>query len=143
MALPTFPSHKSKLIDSIKQRVEARVLRVLATSLTSEQNKELSEKVKQENLNEEEIIDYLVKTPQRLNSNYSRHGRSYTEMKEETDTLMQVATVEGFGAKGDPTPRNRKRNTALQVALFTQEQKTQRHRLPTNLPTPPVSNQYY
>jgi len=138
---------KSKLIDSIKQRVEARVLRVLATSLTSEQNKELSEKVKRENLNEEEIIDYLVKNAPNASTAITRAMEDlYTEMKEETDTLMQVATVEAVSGQKETQPPAQTENVTQAPpsgAVHTRTEDTTASPAGTNQPTPPVSNQYY
>lgn len=138
---------KSKLIDSIRQRVEARVLRVLATSLTNEQNKELSEKVKQENLNEEAIIDYLVKNAPNASTAISRAMEDlYMEMKEETDTLMQVATVEAVAGQNNaqsPTPTADVTEAPQSGAMHAKVEEATESPANASQPTPPVNNQYY
>jgi len=83
---------KGNLVDSIKERVEARVLRTLMTSLTKEQTKELNIEVEEKSLSEEAIINMLVeKAPNASTAILSALDDLYMEMKEETDMLWKAA----------------------------------------------------
>jgi len=83
---------KSELIDAIKERIETRVLRVLMTSLTEEQNKNLEEKVKAENLDEKAIIEFISReAPNASAMIVSALDDLYMEMKQEVDTLTRAA----------------------------------------------------
>lgn len=83
---------RADLVDAIKERIETRVLRVLMTSLTEEQTKQLEEKVKAENLDEKAIIEFISReAPNASQMIVSALDDLYMEMKEEVDTLTRAA----------------------------------------------------
>jgi hypothetical protein len=99
---------KGQLVDAVKQRVEARVLRTLMTSLTEEQTKELNTEIEGKGLSEEAIINLLVeKAPNASTAILSALDDLYMEMKEETDMLWKAAgakaaaDTEDAGGQGD------------------------------------------
>ena len=83
---------KSKLIDAIKQRVEARVLRTLMTSLTKEQSDEINKEIEEKGLSEDAIVKLLTeKAPNASAAILSALDDLYMEMKEETDLIWKAA----------------------------------------------------
>ena len=83
---------KEKLAEAIKRRVEARVLRVLMSSLTNEQREELDKEVEEKGLQEDAIVKLLSeKAPNASSAILSALEDLYTEMKEETNMLWEAA----------------------------------------------------
>ena len=98
---------KGQLVDAIKQRVEARVLRTLMTSLTEEQTKELNEEIEGKGLSEEAIINLLVeKAPNASTAILSALDDLYMEMKEETDMLWKAAAAKAANDSDSRSDQN-------------------------------------
>lgn len=104
---------RSELIDAIKLRVEARILRVLITSLSKEQAEEFEKEIEEKGLSQEQIIKLLAeKSPNSSAAILSALDDLYSEMKEETELLWKVAAAQSVaeGAqkvedqKGNETP---------------------------------------
>jgi len=83
---------KTKLIDSIKKRIENRVLRVLLTNLTQEQSDEIDKEVKGRGLKEEDIVKLLSeKAPNAAQTILTSLDDLYLEMKQENDAIWRAA----------------------------------------------------
>lgn len=99
---------KVKLAEAIKRRVEARVLRVLMSSLTDEQRAELDKEVAEKGLQEEAIIKLLSeKAPDASNAILSALEDLYTEMKEETNMLWEAAAAKTASEKAEKAPTDK------------------------------------
>lgn len=84
---------KSELIKAIQQRIEARILSTLMTSLTEQRANELDEQIEKEGLKEQQIIELLAKEPGASAKIIQAMDDLYQEMKEETDALWAASAA--------------------------------------------------
>jgi fused signal recognition particle receptor len=104
---------RSELIDAIKLRVEARVLRVLITSLTKEQAEEFEQEIEEKELSQEETIKLLSeKSPNSSAAVLSALDDLYVEMKEETELLWKVAAAQSVAEGAQKVEDQKPEDTA-------------------------------
>lgn len=84
---------KSELIKAIQQRIEARILSTLMTSLTEQRANELDEQIEKEGLKEQQIIELLSNEPGASAKIIQAMDDLYQEMKEETDALWAASAA--------------------------------------------------